>query len=150
MITITVNGQPVEIDAPEETPLLSVLRDRLGLTGTKVGCGDGECGVCTVHLDGIAATACTISLSEAAGGAVTTIEGLDAPLGERLKQAWLSESVSQCGYCQPGQLMRAAALLARNPSPTREEIVAGMNGGLCRCGTYLRIIRAIEKVAAGA
>jgi isoquinoline 1-oxidoreductase alpha subunit len=128
-------------------PLLWVLRDRLGLTGTKYGCGIGACGACTVHLDGAAVFACQISLSEVGGGRVTTIEGL-SPAGDHpVQRAWIAGQVPQCGYCQSGQIMRAAALLARNPRPSRKEIVDEMRANLCRCGTYLRIVRAIERAA---
>lgn len=143
-IRLTVNGQEYEVESSPETPLLWVLRDNLGLTGTKYGCGLGLCGACTVHLDGEAVRSCRVPLSEAAGREVVTIEGLaDHPL----QQAWLVENVSQCGYCQPGQIMAAAALLARIPNPTDDEIDEAMSGNLCRCGTYQRIRRAIHRAA---
>jgi isoquinoline 1-oxidoreductase alpha subunit len=146
-ITLIVNGQEHIVDVSPDTPLLWVLRDSLGLTGTKYGCGQGLCGACTVHVDGEAARSCTMPVSEAAGRQVTTIEGL-SPEGEHpVQQAWLAENVVQCGYCQPGQIMAAAALLAKSPKPTDEEIDAAMSGNLCRCGTYQRIRRAIHRAA---
>lgn len=146
-ITLVVNGQEHTVDVSPDTPLLWVLRDSLGLTGTKYGCGQGLCGACTVHVDGKAARSCTMPVSETAGRQVTTIEGL-SPDGEHpLQQAWLAENVVQCGYCQPGQIMAAAALLARSPRPTDEEIDTAMSGNLCRCGTYQRIRRAIHRAA---
>jgi isoquinoline 1-oxidoreductase subunit alpha len=141
-----VNGKPASLDAPERMPLLWVLRDRLGLTGTKFGCGVGVCGSCTVHLDGKATRSCQTPMGELAGRRVTTIEGLQH---EALKQAWLSEDVAQCGYCQPGQLMQAAALLSDKARPSDPEIDTAMNDNLCRCGTYLRIRAAIRRAAAG-
>ncbi|HVT45785.1 MAG TPA: (2Fe-2S)-binding protein [Thermoanaerobaculia bacterium] len=145
MIRLTLNGSPVVVEAPGDMPLLWVLRDKLGLTGTKYGCGMGTCGVCTVHIDGSAAFSCLTPVAAAAGREVTTIEGL-SPEGEHpLQRAWIAEQVPQCGYCQSGQIMRAAALLARNGTPTREEIIEEMQANLCRCGTYLRIVRAIER-----
>lgn len=145
--TLEVNGAARTVDADPATPLLWVLRDDLGLTGTKYGCGEGLCGACTVLLDGEAARACATTIAEAAGRRVTTIEGL-AAAGHPLVAAWIAEDVPQCGYCQPGQLLQAAALLARTPAPTDDEIAAAMSGNLCRCGTYLRIRRAIRRVAA--
>jgi isoquinoline 1-oxidoreductase alpha subunit len=142
----TLNGKRQSVDVSPQMPLLWVLRDTLGLTGTKFGCGVGVCGTCTVHLDGKAARSCQTPLGELAGRRVTTIEGLRA---EALKRAWLSEDVVQCGYCQPGQLMQAASLLARTPRPGEAEIVSAMNDNLCRCGTYLRIRAAIRRAAAG-
>jgi isoquinoline 1-oxidoreductase alpha subunit len=144
-VTVVVNGKNFPVDAPADMPLLWVLRDRLGLTGTKFGCGMGVCGSCTVHLDGAAARACQTPLGELAGRRVTTIEGLRA---EALKQAWVAEDVVQCGYCQPGQLMQAAALLAKTPRPGDAEVASAMNDNLCRCGTYLRIRAAIQRAAA--
>jgi isoquinoline 1-oxidoreductase alpha subunit len=141
--TLTVNGNEHEVEAPPEMPLLWVLRDDLGLTGSKYGCGRGTCGSCTVHLDGEPVRSCTVPISEIAHREVTTIEGLSSPSAAALQEAWLAERVSQCGYCQPGQIMTAAALLARNPSPTKLEITRAMNGNLCRCGTYPRIRRAV-------
>jgi len=156
-ISLIVNGQEQTIDAPAEMPLLWALRDILGLTGTKYGCGKGLCGACTVHLDGRASRSCTTPVSVAAGRQITTIEGLatmSLPGGaddglHPVQQAWLDEHVSQCGYCQPGQIMTAAALLSENPAPSDEEIVAALSGNLCRCGTYQRIRRAIHRAASG-
>ena len=134
-ITLRVNGQEQTVDVSPDTPLLWVLRDTLGLTGTKYSCGIGLCGACTVHLDGQATRSCTIPVSEVAGREITTIEGLSGDGDHPLQQAWLAENVSQCGYCQPGQIMTAAALLAENPNPTDDEIDAAMSHNLCRCGT---------------
>lgn len=145
--TLLVNNTPRTVEANADTPLLWVLRDHLDLTGTKFGCGEGLCGACTVLLDGSATRSCTLTVAEVGGQAITTIEGLAAD-GHPLIDAWLAEDVSQCGYCQPGQLLQAAALLARTPAPTDDEIAAAMSGNLCRCGTYLRIRRAIRRVAA--
>jgi len=145
--TLEVNGAARTVDADPATPLLWVLRDDLGMTGTKYGCGAGLCGACTVLLDGEAARACATTIAEADGRRVTTIEGL-AAANHPLVAAWIAEDVPQCGYCQPGQIVQAAALLARTPAPTDDEIAAAMSGNLCRCGTYLRIRRAIRRVAA--
>lgn len=142
--TIAVNGKKHEVDAPADMPLLWALRDRLGLTGTKFGCGLGICGSCTVHISGQAARACQVPMSALGEEPVTTIEGLAA---EGLKQAWIVEDVAQCGYCQAGQIMQAAALLGRTPNPDDGEIDAAMNDNLCRCGTYLRIRAAIRRAA---
>lgn len=142
--TLVVNGRPRELDAPADMPLLWVLRDRLGLTGTKYGCGAGVCGACTVHLDGEAFRSCQVPVGSIAGRKITTIEALAA---EGLKQAWIAEDVSQCGYCQAGQIMQAAALLGKTPNPGDDEIVAAMNDNLCRCGTYLRVRAAIRRAA---
>jgi isoquinoline 1-oxidoreductase alpha subunit len=147
MVTVTVNGTERDVDADGDMPLLWALRDELGLTGTKYGCGIGACGACTVHLDGQPTRACLTPLSAAAGRAVTTIEGLGAGGLTALQQAWLDENVPQCGYCQAGQLMSAAALLARNPDPSDADIDAAMAGNLCRCGTYPRIRKAIRTAA---
>jgi isoquinoline 1-oxidoreductase alpha subunit len=147
MPTLTVNGRTLSVDTAAETPLLWALREHLGLTGTKFGCGAGLCGACTVHLDGEAVTACQTPVEAAIGHDVTTIEGLSATGDHPLQRAWVEEQVPQCGYCQSGQIMRAAALLAANPRPSREEIIEAMSGNLCRCGTYPRIIRAIERAA---
>jgi len=147
MVTVTVNGTERDVDADGDMPLLWALRDELGLTGTKYGCGIGACGACTVHLDGQPTRACLTPLSAAAGRAVTTIEGLGAGGLTALQQAWLDENVPQCGYCQAGQLMSAAALLARNPDPSDADIDAAMAGNLCRCGTYPRIRKAIRAAA---
>lgn len=147
MASLTVNGTLVSVDAVPEAPLLWVLREHLGLTGTKFGCGAGLCGACTVHIDGEASFACQTPLDAVIGKEVTTIEGL-SPSGEHpLQRAWIAEQAPQCGYCQSGQIMRAAALLAANPHPTREEIVDTMAANLCRCGTYPRIVQAIERAA---
>ena len=142
--TIEVNGKKREIDAPEDMPLLWVLRDRLGLTGTKYGCGAGICGSCTVHIGGDAARSCQTPISAIGSERVTTIEALAA---EGLKQAWIAEDVAQCGFCQAGQIMQAAALLGKTPKPADDEIDAAMNDNLCRCGTYLRIRAAIRRAA---
>lgn len=148
IIQITVNGSPYQVDVHPETPLLWVLRDTLGLTGTKFGCGAGTCGACTVHLDGEAVKSCQKDVGDVGDSAVTTIEGLSADGSHPLQQAWIAEHVSQCGYCQPGQIMRAAALLAHTPPPSEDEIGAEMAKSLCRCGTYQRIKRAIQRAAA--
>lgn len=147
MITLKVNGNPVSVDADPEAPLLWVLRDHLKLTGTKYGCGMGMCGACTVHVNGRAVRSCSTKLSAVAGAEVTTIEGLSPTSSHPLQKAWIAEQVPQCGYCQSGQIMQAAALLESNATPTREEIVSHMNGNICRCGTYPRIIRAIEQAS---
>ncbi len=148
-INLTVNGKPVRIEAPEGTPLLWVLREELKLTGTRFGCGAGQCGACMVHIDGGRMFSCQMPISGVAGKSVTTIEGLSPDRMNGLQQAWLAESVPQCGYCQSGQIMSAAALLAENPHPTREEIKGHMSTNVCRCGTYPRIVRAIERAAKG-
>ncbi|MEZ4293435.1 MAG: (2Fe-2S)-binding protein [Polyangiaceae bacterium] len=147
MLTLTVNGERREVDADPDMPLLWVLRDLLALTGTKYGCGVGQCGACTVHLDGVAVRACQTPISTAAGKKVTTIEGLAANPDHPLLRAWVAEQVSQCGYCQPGQLMSAADLLTRKPKPTDADIDDAMSGNLCRCGTYQRIRKAIHTAA---
>jgi len=146
-VTLTVNGQECTVDVSPDTPLLWVLRDTLGLTGAKYGCGMGLCGSCTVHVDGEATRSCTLPISQVAGHRVTTVEGLSPDRSHPLQQAWLAENVSQCGYCTPGQIMAAAALLSKNPSPTDQEIDAAMAGNLCRCGTYQRIRSAIHRAA---
>jgi isoquinoline 1-oxidoreductase subunit alpha len=143
-IALIVNGKRRDVDAPADMPLLWVLRDSLGMTGTKFGCGAGICGSCTVHVDGEAAQACQVPVGMLGGHRVTTIEGLD---NAALKDAWLAEDVAQCGYCQPGQLMQAAALLARTPKPEDDEVDAAMNDNLCRCGTYMRIRAAIRRAS---
>lgn len=145
-IKLLVNGTERTVEADPEMPLLWALRDLLGLRGTKYGCGISACGACTVHLDGKAVKSCVVPVSAAAGKAVTTIEGLggDHPV----QRAWIEEQVPQCGYCQSGQVMQAVALLGSNPAPTREEIREGMNGVLCRCGTYVRIESAVQRAAA--
>jgi isoquinoline 1-oxidoreductase subunit alpha len=143
----TVNGKAVESAAPAGTPLLWVLREELKLTGTKYGCGAGQCGACMVHIEGGRTFSCLTPVDTVAGKRVTTIEGLSPGKLNALQRAWLAESVPQCGYCQSGQLMSAAALLAENPRPTREQIKAHMSTNVCRCGTYPRIVRAIERAA---
>ncbi len=147
MVAFTLNGKPATASAAPDTPLLWVLREHLKLTGTKYGCGAGLCGACTVHVDGKAAFSCQTSVSEVAGKSVTTIEGL-SPGGEHaLQKAWVAEQVPQCGYCQSGQIMKAAELLESNKSPSRDDIVRHMNGNICRCGTYPGIVRAIQRAA---
>jgi isoquinoline 1-oxidoreductase alpha subunit len=142
-----LNGKSVQVDTTSDATLLWTLRDTLSLTGTKYGCGASLCGACTVHLDGIPVRSCVTPVSSVAGRSVTTIEGLAQDSLHPLQQAWVEEQVPQCGYCQSGQIMQAAALLKNNPSPNREEIVNHMNGVLCRCGTYLRIVKAIERAS---
>lgn len=146
-VTLRVNGKDASIDVDPATPLLWVLRDSLGLLGTKYACGEGLCGACTVHIDGDAQRSCLLTVSQAVGHQITTIEGLSPDGTHPLQKAWLAENVVQCGYCQPGQIMTAAALLAKNPQPTDADIDAAMAGNLCRCGTYPRIRRAIHRVA---
>ena len=147
MVALTVNGQRHDVDAAPDTPLLWVLREHLKLTGTKFGCGIAACGACTVHIDGEAVRSCSMPLSLVAGKSVTTIEGLSADASHPLQKAWIAEQVPQCGYCQSGQIMQAADLLARNKAPTREEIVEHMDRNICRCGTYLKIISAIQRAS---
>ena len=147
MIKLTVNGTAHELDADPEMPLLWVLRDLLGLTGTKYGCGEALCGACTVHLDGMPVRSCVTPLHRAKGRQVTTIEGLSADGDHPLQQAWCDTGVPQCGFCQAGQIMTAAALLAANPDPSDDEIAESMAGNLCRCGTYVRIRAAIHRAA---
>ena len=147
-IQLTVNGRVRESDSPPDTPLLWVLRDDLGLTGTKFGCGVGACGACTVHIDGRAAHACQVPLSAVTSRTITTIEGAHDRTMDALRRAWLAEDVAQCGYCQTGQLLAAAVLLADTPSPDDAQIDAAMRGNICRCGTYGRIRRAIHRAAA--
>ena len=148
-ITFTLNGRSQSVDVPDDTPLLWVLRDTLALTGTKYGCGMAQCGACTVHLDGQAIRSCSTPVGAAAGKKVTTIEGLSADGSHPLQQAWVAEQVPQCGYCQSGQIMQAAALLTQTPKPTDAEIDAAMAGNICRCGTYQRIRAAIHRAAEG-
>ena len=148
-ISLNVNGKERSVDVGPETPLLWVLRDTLELTGTKFGCGMGLCGACTVHLDGVAARSCSIPVSAAVGKRITTIEGLSADRSHVLQKAWMEEDVPQCGYCQSGQIMAAAALLAKKAKPTDADIDSAMSGNLCRCGTYQRIRRAIHRAAKG-
>jgi isoquinoline 1-oxidoreductase subunit alpha len=148
MLRLRVNGVDRAYDGDPAMPLLWYLRDELGLTGTKYGCGMALCGACTVHLDGEAVRACIASVQDAAGKAVVTIEGLDPAGNHPLQRAWLEHEVAQCGYCQGGQIMQAAALLRETPAPTGEQIDAAMDGNLCRCGTYQRIRQAIAAAAA--
>ncbi|SMX36763.1 (2Fe-2S)-binding protein [Maliponia aquimaris] len=146
-VTLNVNGTAQEVDLPPEVPLLWALRDALNLTGTKFGCGVAACGACTVHIDGEAVFACQVPIGEVWGD-ITTIEGLGTPDAlHRLQQAWIDHQVAQCGYCQSGQIMQAAALLAATPNPTDDQIDAAMSGNLCRCGTYPRIRAAIKSAA---
>ncbi|MEL7464648.1 MAG: (2Fe-2S)-binding protein [Pseudomonadota bacterium] len=147
MTQFTLNGLPVEVGNDPDEMLLLVLRDTLKLKGTKYGCGAAMCGACTVHVDGVASFACQMSLGDVEGSEVTTIEGLSEDGSHPVQKAWIEEQVAQCGYCQSGQIMRAAALLADNPNPSREEIIGEMSANLCRCGTYNRIIKAVERAA---
>ena len=145
--TLSINGASHELNVEPETPLLWVLRDNIGLTGTKFGCGIAQCGVCTVHLDGQPVRACTLPASSAVGREIRTIEGLSPDASHPVQRAWVEHTVPQCGYCQSGQIMAAAALLERTPNPTNREIDAAMSGLLCRCGTYPRIRKAIHHAA---
>ena len=147
MTKFTLNGSPVEVGNDPNEMLLLVLRDTLKLKGTKYGCGAAMCGACTVHVDGIASFSCQMSVGDVEGAEVTTIEGLSNDGSHPVQKAWIEEQVAQCGYCQSGQIMRAAALLSDNPNPTREEIVDEMTANLCRCGTYNRIVKAVERAA---
>ena len=148
MATLKINGEDRSVDVPDDMPLLWVLRDVLGMTGTKFGCGIAQCGACTVHLDGSAVRSCQLPIGTVRGRAITTIEGVgETPAGARVQQAWLQLEVIQCGYCQPGQIMSASALLAANPQPDDATIDAAMAGNLCRCGTYVRIREAIKHAA---
>ena len=147
MVTIKLNGTRRSIDADPQTPLLWAIRDIVGLTGTKFGCGIGACGACTVHVDGQAVRSCTMALADADGHEVVTIEGLSPDGTHPVQRAWEANNVPQCGYCQPGQIMQAAALLKQTPHPTDQDIVAAMAGNICRCGTYLRIQAAIKAAA---
>lgn len=147
MTNLIVNGQNAEVEADGATPLLWVLREHLKLTGIKFGCGKGQCGACTVHIDGIPTFSCLTPPSAAIGKAITTIEGLSEESDHPLQKAWVDLEVAQCGYCQSGQIMRAAGLLARNSNSSREEITSGMSPNLCRCGTYPAIIEAIQQAA---
>lgn len=146
--TLTVNGASAIVDLPEDTPLLWVLRDGLSLTGTKYGCGVAACGACTVMVDGVAVRSCQTALGDVAGASVTTIEGLGTPAAlHAVQAAWIEHQVAQCGYCQSGQIMQAASLLAENPNPTSQDIDDAMDGNLCRCGTYPRIRAAVQDAA---
>jgi isoquinoline 1-oxidoreductase alpha subunit len=147
MTTITVNNQMVNVDAASDTPLLWVLRDHLGMTGTKFGCGMALCGACTVHVDGAATRSCVLPLGSLEGKSITTIEGLSKDRSHAVQKAWLEIDVPQCGYCQSGQIMSAVALLQTNPKPNEDDIDAAMSGNICRCGTYPRIRKAIHRAA---
>src|SRR5882757_10254125 len=150
MITLNINGESKEVDAPADMPLLWVLRDLLGLTGTKFGCGIAQCGACTVHIDGAPVRSCLLPVGSIGQRAITTIEGVGASAtGAKVQKAWLDLEVVQCGYCQSGQIMSAAALLANTPNPDDTDIDAAMAGNICRCGTYVRIRAAIKQAAAG-
>ena len=146
-VAFTINSKAVSVEAEPDTPLLWVVREHLKLTGTKFGCGSGLCGACTVHLDGRAVRSCQVPMDQVSGKKITTIEGLSPSSSHPLQKAWIAEQVPQCGYCQSGQIMQAAELLARTKRPTRDQIVAHMDGNICRCGTYPRIVRAIERAA---
>jgi isoquinoline 1-oxidoreductase alpha subunit len=148
--TLTVNGERRSVTALADTPLLWVLREHLKLTGTKFGCGVGQCGACTVHIDGKPNYACLNALKDMEGRSVTTIEGLSPDSSHPLQKAWIAEQVPQCGYCQSGQIMRAAGLLKETPNPSRQEIVEYMQTNICRCGTYVRIVAAVQRAAKGA
>jgi isoquinoline 1-oxidoreductase subunit alpha len=147
MLKLTVNGKALDVDVAEDTPLLWVLRDTLGMTGTKYGCGMALCGACTVHIDGVATRSCITPANAVAGKSVTTIEGLSADRSHPVQKAWMELDVPQCGYCQSGQIMSAAALLAKTSAPTDADIDTAMAGNLCRCGTYVRIRKAIHRAA---
>ncbi|HXP30233.1 MAG TPA: (2Fe-2S)-binding protein [Stellaceae bacterium] len=147
MTAFSINGRSVDVAADTDTPLLWVIREHLKLTGTKFGCGIAQCGACTVHLDGQPIRSCVTPLDSVAGKQVTTIEGLSQNSSHPLQRAWVAEQVPQCGYCQSGQIMEAAAFLEHNPHPSRAQIVAAMDGHICRCGTYNHIVRAIERAA---
>jgi isoquinoline 1-oxidoreductase subunit alpha len=147
MPNLTINGQSFFADAPPDTPLLWVIREDLRLTGTKYGCGMALCGSCTVHVNGQAVRSCSITVGEVVGASITTIEGLHPANSHPVQQAWIEHQVPQCGYCQSGQIMQAAAFLAVNPDPTEQQIVEAMNGNLCRCATYPRIVGAVKRAA---
>ena len=149
MIKFNLNGTSVTSASPDDTPLLWVVRDELGLKGTKYGCGIAQCGACTLHLNGSPIRSCSVPVSAANGTSITTIEGLDSQIGQALKTAWVAEQVPQCGYCQSGQIMQAANLLENNASPSDTEITQAMNGNLCRCMAYTRIRKAIKVAAQG-
>lgn len=150
MVNLTINGVGHSFDGDPDTPLLWFVRDELGLNGTKYGCGSGLCGACTVHLNGAAVRGCMTTVAEAAGKSVTTIEGLSPDGGHRVQVAWRELNVPQCGFCQTGQIMQAAAMLAANPNPTDQEILDGMQGNICRCGCYQRIVSAVRHASTGA
>jgi isoquinoline 1-oxidoreductase alpha subunit len=147
MKTLTINGTSHDVDVPDEMPLLWVIRDVIGMTGTKFGCGVAQCGACTVHLDGTPVRSCSTAVSQAAGKQITTVEGLSPDGTHAVQRAWIAAAVPQCGYCQSGQMMSAAALLAKTKTPTDAEIDAAMSGNICRCGTYPRIKAAIKHAA---
>ena len=147
MPALTINGQSYFSESPPDTPLLWVIREELRLTGTKFGCGIAMCGACTVHINGEAVRSCSITLGQVGNAAITTIEGLDPANAHPVQRAWIELQVPQCGYCQSGQIMQAAALLAQSPDPTEQQIVAGMNGNLCRCATYPRIVGAVKRAS---
>ncbi len=147
MPQLMINGRSLFADAPSDTPLLWVIREDLRLTGTKFGCGNGMCGSCTVHIDGEPVRSCQVKVGDVVDHSITTIEGLDPADSHPVQQAWIEHQVPQCGYCQSGQIMQAASLIARNPDPTDEEIVQWMNGNLCRCATYARIVAAVRRAA---
>ena len=146
-VSLTVNGKATTTSVDPTTPLVWLLREHLQLTGTKFGCGIAQCGACTVHVNGQATRSCVTPVSAVAGKSVTTIEGLSPDGSHKLQKAWVAEAVPQCGYCQSGQIMQAATLLAKNKKPTREQIVQHMNGNICRCGTYQRIVKAVQRAA---
>jgi isoquinoline 1-oxidoreductase alpha subunit len=150
MASLRINGKTYDLDVPDDMPVLWALRDIVGLTGTKFGCGVGACGACTIHLDGAAVRSCITSVADAAGKEITTIEGLGAQGDHPVQRAWAAANVPQCGYCQPGQMMQAAALLKQTPKPTDQQIVDAMSGNICRCGTYQRILAAIKSAAEAA
>ncbi|MET0340454.1 MAG: (2Fe-2S)-binding protein [Polyangiales bacterium] len=149
MTTLEVNGKTIEVDADADTPLLWVLRDNLGLTGTKFGCGIAQCGACTVHIDGVAQRSCVTTLQRAAGKKITTIEGLTSPEAKAVQAAWVKLEVPQCGYCQSGQIMSTVALLAKKKAPTDADIDGALFGNACRCATYHRIRAAVHEAAKG-
>jgi isoquinoline 1-oxidoreductase alpha subunit len=147
MVSFTLNEKRVSVSADQSTPLLWVIRDHVGLTGTKYGCGAGLCGACTVHINGKAQRSCQVPAASVEGAKVVTIEGLSSDNSHPLQKAWIAEQVAQCGYCQSGQIMKAAELLAANPKPNRDDIVRHMDGNICRCGTYHRIIAAVQRAS---